>query len=112
LPHERPSLVAVGRTRVARPRPAPGAGVDIILGCNGMVWIAPHAPLPAPPGADGGEPAEPEPAPAPPPDTRPQREAVCRAAGAVRALAALRFLIFPAALAGAWQARVLLAPAC
>ncbi len=75
-------------------------GLDIILGCNGMVWVAPHAPPPAL-GADG----EPEQAPLPPLATLEQRAAVCRVAGALRALAALYFPIFPATLVDAYQAR-------
>ena len=75
--------------------------MDSILGCNGMVWMAPHAPPPAL-GADG----EPEQAPPPPPATPEQRGAVCRVAGALRALAALYFPIFPATLVDAYQARM------
>lgn len=75
------------------------AGVDVILGCNGMVWVAPHARAPEL-GADG----EPDQAPPPPPATSAQREAVCRVAGAVRALAALYFPIFSATLVDTFQA--------
>ncbi|KAK9834028.1 hypothetical protein WJX81_004480 [Elliptochloris bilobata] len=78
----------------------PDMGVDVILGCNGMVWVAPNAPPPAL-GADG----EPEQAPPRPPATREQRAAVCRMAGALRALAALYFPIFQATLVDAYQAR-------
>ena len=75
--------------------------MDTILGCNGMVWVAPHAPPPAL-GADG----EPEQAPPPPPATPEQRGAVCRVACALRALAALYFPIFPATLVEAYQVRM------
>lgn len=76
-------------------------GVDIIFGVNGAVWIAPWAPKPAasdlPPLAqaqlEAAEAAAAALNPTPKPATLEQREAVTRAANAVRALAALQLAI-------------------
>jgi len=70
-------------------------GVDVIFGVNGSVWVKPWAPKPA---ADPAQQQQPEADTAA--DASPtavaspeQRQAVCRAANAVRALAALQLPI-------------------
>jgi hypothetical protein len=74
-------------------------GVDIIFGVNGAVWIAPWAPKPVaadlPPAAqqEASDAATAATTPPPPPATPEQRQAVARAANAVRALAALQLPI-------------------
>jgi exosome complex component RRP4 len=67
------------------------AGVDIILGCNGLVWVAPHSDAPAGEGSEGGE-QRPQPG-------REQREAVARVAQAAAALARLGCLVHGASIA-------------
>ena len=64
------------------------AGVDIILGCNGLVWVAPHSDAPAGEVSEGGE----QPG-------REQREAVARVAQAAAALARLGCLVHGASIA-------------
>jgi exosome complex component RRP4 len=62
------------------------AAVDLVIGCNGLIWVAPAAPAPAAAveGGDAGAAAAP-----PPPPTAEGRLAVARAARAVEALARL-----------------------
>lgn len=70
-----------------------GAGVDAVLGLNGLIWVAPAAPR----GDDGA------PLPNAPPPPRAAREAAVRAAAAVRALAALHLQVFPASILEAFR---------
>ena len=76
-------------------------GVSIILGCNGMIWVAaqtaPHANGHA---AEQGGSSETESV-----ITPQQREAVCRVANAVRVLAVLSMLIFPSSIMDVCKAR-------
>ena len=76
-------------------------GVSVILGCNGMIWVAaqaaPHANGHAAEQSGGSGAAlviGPQ-----------QREAVCRVANAVRVLAALSMLIFPSSIMHVCKAR-------
>jgi hypothetical protein len=73
------------------------AGVDLVLGLNGLVWVCPHVAR----GPDGA-PVQPQTAAgaaaAAASITRAQREACVRVAGAIRALAALYLPIYPDAI--------------
>lgn len=71
------------------------AGVDMILGCNGMVWITKFAGL-QPPAA--GADARP-----PPTLTVQDHEAIARVANAVRGLSSLRLTVSPASIQAACQ---------
>lgn len=66
----------------------PDIGVELILGVNGNVWVAPYMQRKE----DG---SLPDPLPA---FDQEARRAVCRAAGAVRALAKLYLMVYPAAI--------------
>ncbi|KAK9908925.1 hypothetical protein WJX75_004740 [Coccomyxa subellipsoidea] len=65
-------------------------GVEIILGCNGMIWVAPQAES-----SKNGHAASSMPNRTITPQ---QRSAVCRVANAVRILALLNMLIFPSSI--------------
>ena len=70
------------------------AGVSIILGCNGMIWVAARAQQQANSSAAVGDASS----TAEPAVTPQQREAVCRVANAVRVLAALSMLMSPSSI--------------
>lgn len=78
-----------------------GEGVDIILGCNGLVWVAPHVPPqdPLPPSNNDDVPPE---IPLPPP-TLQQMEATSRVANAIKALAELYLPIHTSSITEAFQ---------
>jgi hypothetical protein len=87
-----------GSSTMSTFRDAQALNVDIIFGVNGAVWIAPWAAKPTaadlPPAAQQEAAADAAAAAAPPqPATLEQRQAVARAANAVRALAALQLPI-------------------
>ena len=73
------------------------AGVNIIFGVNGLVFVSPWSAKPPQPDPLA-LPATAQPPPAPPPASLEQRQAVCRAANAVRALAALHLPIYAEAV--------------
>jgi len=65
-------------------------GASLILGCNGLIWVAPSAALAVDSRGAGGE--------ADPPSALASREAVCRAANCIRCLASLHLPVYPAAI--------------
>mmetsp|Transcript_31083 Transcript_31083/g.69022 ORF Transcript_31083/g.69022 Transcript_31083/m.69022 type:complete len:304 (+) Transcript_31083:149-1060(+) len=71
-------------------------GVDLILGCNGLLWVAPHFKKPE----DGTTPIE------VPQFTLQQIQAATRAANAIRALAKLYLAIYPATIMDAYEIAV------
>jgi hypothetical protein len=71
------------------------AGVDLILGLNGLVWVSPQVPR----GPDGAPLA----AAAAASTTKEQREACVRVAAAIRALAALYLQVYPDSVADTYQ---------
>ncbi|KAG2484794.1 hypothetical protein HYH03_016447 [Edaphochlamys debaryana] len=85
-------------------------GVELIIGCNGLVWVAPLRPDRAAASADGGagagadgdaDGAEPPP---PPPPSRVQLEVVCRLSNAIRVLTRLYMHVYPAAVLAVYEA--------
>lgn len=74
-----------------------GAGVNIIFGVNGLVFVSPWAPKPPQPDPLA-LPDTAQQVPAPPSASPEQRQAVCRAANAVQALAALHLPIYAEAV--------------
>jgi hypothetical protein len=90
----------ITRPNTTHPHPPAPAGVELILGVNGMVWVAPYVQrrddgsLPDPLPAFGAE----------------ARQAVVRVAGAIRALAQLHLMVYPAAISETCVERPL--PAC
>lgn len=79
----------------------PAAGVDLVLGINGLLWVAPHVgPLPETEqqreALDAAPPAH---------VTAAQRGAATRVAAAVRALARLYLTISPATIMDAYSVR-------
>lgn len=70
------------------------AGLSMVLGCNGMVWLAPLRET----STGVGSPAAPEQPAAKAPATPEEREAISRAANAVRLLSSLSMNISPASL--------------
>jgi hypothetical protein len=74
----------------------PDIGVELILGVNGNVWVAPYMQR----REDG---SLPDPLPAFDVEAR---RAVCRAAGAVRALAQLYLMVYPAAIVDTYELSV------
>ncbi|KAG1666777.1 hypothetical protein FOA52_004613 [Chlamydomonas sp. UWO 241] len=72
-------------------------GVDLILGCNGLIWVSPSSS-----GAQAGD----APAIAGQRFNRQQIEATTRVANAVRALAALYLPIYPATIMDAYEVAV------
>ncbi|PNH10883.1 Exosome complex component RRP4 [Tetrabaena socialis] len=87
-------------------------GVELIIGCNGLVWVAPLRPdraaaaaAAASGGADAQEQAEAEARP-PPPPTKAQLEVVCRLANAIRALTRLYMPVYPASIMSTYEAAV------
>ncbi len=71
------------------------AGVDIILGCNGMIWLAASA-ASAENSQSASHAQQPQPNKAA--VSVSQRRAVCRVANAVRLLSMLNMLIFPSSI--------------
>ena len=68
------------------------AGVNIILGCNGMIWVAANTE-----NSQSASPAH-QPQPNKADVSLSQRVAVCRVANAVRLLSMLNMLIFPSSI--------------
>ena len=73
------------------------AGLTMILGCNGMVWLAPSHESSLAAEGKGNTPAPTQPA-VKAPASQAEREAVSKAANAVRLLASLSMEISPARL--------------
>ncbi len=88
-------------------------GVDVVLGCNGLLWVAPHR---APRGDDDAPPAHGGPAgdaamseaDAQQGPSRQQLEAVARVGGVLRALSRLYLPIYAASITGAYDVRACL----
>ncbi len=75
--------------------------MEIILGCNGMIWVAPQAE-----GSENGHAAGSEQQSIPNRTVTPQqRKAVCQVANAVRLLALLNMLIFPSSILNVCKVR-------
>eukprot|EP00200_Dunaliella_tertiolecta_P011663 CAMPEP_0202388924 /NCGR_PEP_ID=MMETSP1127-20130417/80199_1 /ASSEMBLY_ACC=CAM_ASM_000462 /TAXON_ID=3047 /ORGANISM="Dunaliella tertiolecta, Strain CCMP1320" /LENGTH=310 /DNA_ID=CAMNT_0048990517 /DNA_START=228 /DNA_END=1160 /DNA_ORIENTATION=- len=76
-------------------------GVDLILGCNGLLWVQPHASPPPQSSIQGGTDGDAdskkptENAPTKPPCSRHQLEVVARVGNAIRALAHSYLAIYP-----------------
>jgi exosome complex component RRP4 len=70
--------------------------VDLILGLNGFVWVAPHVEAAAQPGEAGADMVC-------PPVNAGQMENVARVARCIQALAALYFPIYPASIADVYE---------
>ncbi|KAG2445678.1 hypothetical protein HXX76_000286 [Chlamydomonas incerta] len=90
-------------------------GVELIIGCNGLVWVAPLRPdrLAAANAAAGGggaaadeDEAAAAAAAAPPPPSRTQLEVVCRMANAIRVLTRLYMPVYPASIMATYEAAV------
>lgn len=83
-------------------------GIELIIGCNGLVWVAPLRPDRAATaaatdiGADADDTVT-ETAP-PPPPSRGQLEVVCRMANAMRVLTRLYMHVYPASIMAVYEA--------
>ncbi|GAB4813623.1 hypothetical protein N2152v2_000669 [Parachlorella kessleri] len=75
------------------------AGVDVVLGCNGAVWVGPHVERPV---VEFGQEVDPGHMQLPPP-TPQEREKTSRVAQAIIALAQLYFAIHPTAISALYQ---------
>lgn len=78
-------------------------GVSLVLGCNGLIWVAPDVSTASDPG--GGVPT-----PADVGDTAQSvdmkvREALCRTTNAIRCLADLKLAVYPSAILDVIKAR-------
>eukprot|EP00877_Chromochloris_zofingiensis_P000115 jgi/Chrzof1/10103/Cz04g27050.t1 len=92
-------LVAVPANLVKRQkqhfRTLESLGVDVILGLNGLIWVAPHV--------ERGEGGAPLPTANIAGFSAAQREATCRVSNAIRALAALCLQIYPSTIMDAYE---------
>ncbi|EFJ51079.1 hypothetical protein VOLCADRAFT_73556 [Volvox carteri f. nagariensis] len=83
-------------------------GVELIIGCNGLVWVAPLRPdraaaaAAADIGADAADAAAE--APVAPPPSKGQLEVVCRMANAIRVLTRLYMPVYPASIMAVYEA--------
>lgn len=79
-------------------------GVELIIGCNGLVWVAPLRPDTS--GDGGGEAGDEVLAKPAPPPTKGQLEVVCRLANAIRVLTRLYMPVYPASIMSTYEAAV------
>ncbi|GLC45058.1 hypothetical protein PLESTB_001464100 [Pleodorina starrii] len=85
-------------------------GIELIIGCNGLVWVAPLRPdraaaaAAAAAGGAGDAAADAAAAAPPPPPTKGQLEVVCRMANAIRVLTRLYMPVYPASIMATYEA--------
>ncbi|KAK9824034.1 hypothetical protein WJX72_007172 [[Myrmecia] bisecta] len=100
-------LVTVACSLIRRQKqhfiPLESLGVDVILGCNGLVWVTPH--VAGAPAAAADQTSEPD-TDVEPSVSAKQRAAVCRTANALRALGALGISITPATIEDTCKASI------